>query len=168
MTSDSRRHIYKEASTNGVINGCVNGAFAWYLSEEKPTLAVWGGQGVIVDFIATAAILVFILSLIVLPLQRRKVAKLGLAAVQPPFAFIRYLGWLAPHRDALKALALALLAALLSVPVLAALFSVAGVDTLNRVDFTLLKSVYTGVVAALVVPLIVLFAMHPVRRVHAS
>lgn len=168
MSTDSRRYIFKEASINGVINGCVNGAFAWYLSEEKPVLSVWTAQGVLVDFIATAVILVFILSLIVLPLQRRKVAKEGLAAVQPPFAFMRYMGWLAPQRDVVKALALALLAGLLSLPVLATLFSVAGVDQISRFDFTLLKSVYTGVVAAAVVPLIVLFAMHPVRRAQAS
>lgn len=165
MSTASQGYIVKEASTNGVINAFMNGGFAWYLSAEKLSLPVWGGQGVIVDFIATAAILVFILSLIVLPLQRSKVAKHGLGAVQPPFAFIRYLGWLAPQRDLVKALVLALLAALVSLPLIALVFFLGGVDQLSPLAFTLSKALYTGLVAAAVVPLIILFAMHPVRRV---
>lgn len=165
MTTASPHYILKEASSNGVINACVNGGFAWYLSAEKTLLSVWGGQGVIVDFVATAAILVFLLSLIVLPLQRRKLSKLDLGPVQPPFAFIRYLGWLAPHRDLVKALVLALLAALLSLPLLAGAFFLTGAEQLSPLAFTLAKAVYTGVVAAAVVPLVILFAMHPVRRV---
>ncbi|WP_372865345.1 hypothetical protein [Spongiibacter sp.] len=168
MSANSQHYIVKEALINGGINAVVNGAFAWYLSAGKPELAVWGQSGVLVDFLATAAILVFILSLIVLPLQRRKLAKMPLASAEPPFGFLRYLGWLAPQHDALKALILAWLAALLSLPVLWLGFALFGVDTMGRWDYTLLKSLYTGVVAASVVVVIVLLAMHPVRRVSHS
>ena len=69
----------------------------------------------VVDFLFTALILVFLLSLIVLPLQRRKFAKAS-TVVQPPFAFIRYLGWAAGYRDSVKSLLLALTAVVASLP----------------------------------------------------
>ncbi len=168
MSPDSHSYIAKEALVNGVINGIVNGAFAWYLSAGKVALPVWGASGILVDFVATAAILVFILSVIVLPLQRRKLVKLSMPDAEPPLRFLRYLGWLAPQRDALKALALALIMALLSLPVLWLGFSFAAGEVMGRLDYTLLKSLYTAVVAGAVVPLLILFAMHPVRRVSHS
>ena len=66
MNVNSRGYIAKEALGSGVVNGLINGAFAWYLSRDKEQLLVWGEKGMVVDFLFTALILVFLLSLIVL------------------------------------------------------------------------------------------------------
>ena len=164
MNVNSRGYIAKEALGSGVVNGLINGAFAWYLSRDKEQLLVWGEKGMVVDFLFTALILVFLLSLIVLLLQRRKFAKAS-TVVQPPFAFIRYLGWAAGYRDSVKSLLLALTAVVASLPLLWLVFSLMGAQSYSPYEFTVLKSVYTGLLSVAVVPVVILFAMHPVRRI---
>lgn len=164
--ANQKAYIVKEALGSGVVNGLINGAFAWYLSREKDEITVWGEKGMVVDFLFTAMILVFLLSLIVLPLQRRKLAKHPLTSAEPPLRFLRYLGWAAPLRDSLKALLLAIGSVVVSLPLLWVVFALMGGQSYSPAEFTLMKSIYTGLLSVAVVPLVILFAMHPVRRLN--
>ena len=40
-----------------------------------------------------------------------------------------------------------------------------GAQSYSPYEFTVLKSVYTGLLSVAVVPVVILFAMHPVRRI---
>ena len=70
MSTQFGAQVRHEAVTNGITNCFFNGVIAWFLVRTKEMIPVWGGQGLLVDFFATGLILLFIVTLIVVPLSR--------------------------------------------------------------------------------------------------
>jgi len=159
-----RSYLLRESLVSGLSNAVINGGFAWYLSAGRDRLPILGGNGVLADFIATAVILVFVLSLIVLPLQQKHALKKVRVGAEPPLIFLKLFAHIAIRRNALKALMLAIYAGVISLPVLFMMFLALDVDGLSRMQYVLSKSLFTGLLAGLVVMPIVYMALYPLRK----
>ncbi|WP_320836776.1 hypothetical protein [Zhongshania sp.] len=159
-----RSYLLRESFVSGLSNAVINGGFAWYLSAGRDRLPILGGNGVLADFIATAVILVFVLSLIVLPLQQKHALKKVRVGAEPPLIFLKLFAHIAIRRNALKALMLAIYAGVISLPVLFMMFLALDVDGLSRMQYVLSKSLFTGLLAGLVVMPIVYMALYPLRK----
>ena len=159
-----RSYLLRESLVSGLSNAVINGGFAWYLSAGRDRLPILGGNGVLADFIATAVILVFVLSLIVLPLQQKHALKKVRIGAEPPLIFLKLFSHIAIRRNALKALMLAIYAGVISLPVLFMMFLALDVDGLSRMQYVLSKSLFTGLLAGLVVMPIVYMAIYPLRK----
>ena len=159
-----RSYLLRESLVSGLSNAVINGGFAWFLSAGRDRLPILGGDGVLTDFIATAVILVFVLGLIVLPLQQKHALQKVIVGAEPPLLFLRIFSHIAIRRNALKALMLAIYAGVIALPLVFLLFSVLDVESLSRVQYVLSKSLFTGLLAGLVVLPIVYMALYPLRK----
>ena len=75
MNDSSTAHLKHEAWIGGISNTVFNGLIAWLLLRGGSALA-WSGQhSFVIDVLATAFLLPLIVALIVIPLQKRKLAK---------------------------------------------------------------------------------------------
>jgi hypothetical protein len=73
MSSTLRRYILRESTINFITNAFFNGVIAWLLLRGGSDLTMWGEHSFAIDLMATAFILLFIVTLIVVALHRRKV-----------------------------------------------------------------------------------------------
>lgn len=145
-------HLCREALNNGITNAFFNGLIAWWLVKHRESIPVWGGEGLAVDFVATAIILVFIVSLIVIPLTRRKAASGKLpASVWPAGGLRRCLEFMARRHLLVCALLLGLASALLFVPPTVLLAEILGISAFSAQHFAIVKAVWAGIVAAVMV-----------------
>lgn len=148
-------HIRKEAIGNATANGVINGGVAWYMSKNQDELFVWGAGGIVADFVYTTLILVFLLSLIVLPLQRKKLSKFHSLANHSGVNTNRILLWLSKYKDPMKSLILACAAACVALPILIVVFTLASNAGYSPAHFTAFKAIYTAILAATIVPILV-------------
>jgi len=144
----------------GVSNTLFNGLIAWLLLRGGPALG-WSGPGnFVVDLLATGFLLPFIVALIVIPLQRRKLA----AGALPPMslgadsALQRWVDRM-PVGTFGNALLFGLAGALLVTPPTLALLYFAGIQSIDATPYALFKGVWAGLLAALLVLPIVLVAL---------
>lgn len=145
-------HVRREALTNGITNAVFNGLIAWWLVRHRDSIPVWGDEGLAVDFIATAIILVFIVSLIVMPMTRRKVASGVLPTTVWQTGTTRsVLEFMARRHLAVCALLLGLLSAVLFVPPTLLLTEALSISALSAEQFAVVKALWAGVVAAVMV-----------------
>jgi hypothetical protein len=153
MSTQFGAQVRHEAVTNGITNCFFNGVIAWFLVRTKEMIPVWGGQGLLVDFFATGLILLFIVTLIVVPLSRRKVRQGKLVPLPLPFnAYGQLIRFLARRHLSLSALMLGLIGAALFVPPTAAAMALLQIDSLSPMTFALTKGVWAGLVAGCMVP----------------
>ena len=76
MMSEYAKHkIQHEILIGGGSNAFFNGIIAWLTLREGPSLTWLGSSSFVVDITATAFILPFIVALIVIPLQKKKLQK---------------------------------------------------------------------------------------------
>lgn len=161
MANTFSGHVSREAIVNGITNCLFNGLIAWWLVKQRALIPVWGGEGLALDFVATAIALVFIVSLIVMPLTRRKVSAgtLPQATAWPAGRAADILGFMARRHLLASAALLALFAALVFVPPILLMLQIVGVSSLAPAHFALFKGVWAGLMAAaMVVPMIAIVA----------
>lgn len=153
MSTQFAAQVRHEAITNGITNCLFNGVIAWFLVRAKEAMPVWGGHGLLVDFFATGLILLFIVTLIVVPLSRRKErqGKL-LPEALPANSYGQLIRFLARRHLALSALLIGLLGAALFVPPTAAVFALLQIDSLSPMQFAITKGVWAGLIAGCMVP----------------
>lgn len=145
-------HVRREALSNGITNAVFNGLIAWWLVKHREFIPVWGGEGLAVDFVATAIILVFIVSLIVIPMTRRKAASGNLpATVWQAGATRGFLSFMARRHLAVCALLLGLLSAVLFVPPILLLTEIFSISAFSSTHFAIVKALWAGLVAAAMV-----------------
>lgn len=154
--SDLAEHIRKEATTNGLTNTLFNGVIAWLLLKGGDDLG-WTGHGnFVIDVVATAFILPFIVALIIVPLQRRKLrlGKLSPVALDRENALQAMVGRF-PASLFLAALLFGLLGMLVFVPAALLPFWALGIEQIAPNSYAVFKGVWAGVMAAvLAVPMI--------------
>ena len=76
-TTGWRQHLWRHTITNGITNALTNGLICWLLFRDKASLAFWDSSGgFAVDLLATGFLLAMIVTLILLPIQRKQL-KLG-------------------------------------------------------------------------------------------
>ena len=148
--------ITKEALTNGVSNAFFNGLAAWYLLKSKPWMPVLGEAGIVVDVIATSIILLFIVTLIIIPLSRSKKRK-GKA---PEFSWDssrqlhRFFMRLPPGLVA-RAFCFAGLGIVVVSPVSLLPYFMFGIEGMSGADYAIVKGVWAGFMAGVMcVPMI--------------
>ncbi len=157
-------HIRRETIINGVTNAFFNGGIAWLLLKDAGALPLWGEHSFAIDMVATAAILLFIVALILIPLNRRKVSKGQLTAIywddgRPVHRLLQRL----PHKLLGRALAFGLVGLLIIAPLSLLALMVLGIDTIEAPSYAVFKGVWAGAVAAsMVCPMILLAVAEPV------
>lgn len=156
MSADVSRHIRKEAIVNGVTNAFFNGIIAWFLLKDSGFMPFGGGAGIAVDIAATAAILLFIVALIVIPLNRRQVRK----GTLPAFAwdqdkFLHRFWQRFPDGLLGKAFCFALLGIVVVAPVSYLPYLLLGIEGMDGRTYAIVKGIWAGIMAGImVVPMI--------------
>ena len=159
--SKNNNYILKTALHSGVSNSIINGICAWLLSGGKVHLPIYGGGGVFYDFLATTVILIFILTLIVLPMQRKKApANMQVNAPLPRF-YTLFFSYMASFRNTAIAGLLAVYGFVLMAVFLLLAFPLFELYELSRFSYSVSKGVLMGLVAALVTWPLVYIALKP-------
>lgn len=156
MPGDVAVHIRKEVMTNGISNAVFNGLAAWALLKDTEWMPMWGGTSIAIDITATAAILLFIVTLIIIPLNRSKKRK-GKA---PDFHwddskllhrfFQRFPGGLVARAFCFAALGIVVVAPISFLP-----YMVLGVEGMTGPTYAVAKGVWAGIMAGIMcIPMI--------------
>ncbi len=156
MSGDVAVHIRKEVLTNGISNAVFNGLAAWALLKDTEWMPMWGEPGIAVDITATSAILLFIVALILIPLNRSKRRK-GKA---PEFHwdnskvlhrfFQRFPRGLVARAFCFAALGIVVVAPISFVP-----YIVLGVEGMTGPAYAVAKGVWAGIMAGIMcIPMI--------------
>lgn len=169
MKDDARAHLKHEALVGGISNAIFNGLIAWLLIRSGPALA-WGGKhSFAVDVVATALLLPLIVALIVIPLQRSKMAKGKLSSIdlgrQSP---LQRLADHFPRSTGKSALLFGLVGMLVVAPITLLGLYLAGVDTILPLHYAIFKGIWAGAMAALLVVPMVLVALRPTATSHSQ
>ena len=151
-SQDFQRTVKIEALANGIINAFINGGRAWLMLGGGDSLTPGGDNSYIADTVVTAFVLPFILSLIVISLTRRKrragkISAVELYAEKPLHnAISRF-----TERVWSQALLLAVIAVLVTAPLVIGLLWTAGLPDIPPATYAVLKGVWCGILAAALV-----------------
>jgi hypothetical protein len=156
MSQNLSAHIRKEAITNGISNAIFNGLAAWALLKDKQWMSMWGEGGIAIDIAATAAILLFIVALILIPLNRSKHRKGKAPAMHWDNSKALHRFWQRfPRGLVARAFCFAGLGLLVVAPVTYLLYIVLGIDGMSGPTYAIVKGLWAGVMAAIMcIPMI--------------
>ena len=156
MSQELSAHIRKEAITNGISNAIFNGLAAWFLLKDKPWLGMWDGGGIAVDIAATAAILLFIVALILIPLNRSKRRKGKAPQMHWDNSKALHRFWQRfPKGLVARGFCFAGLGLLVVAPVSYLPYIVLGVDGMPGPTYAMVKGLWAGLMAAIMcIPMI--------------
>ena len=151
--SSLKQHIRKDTITNFVINLVLNAGIAYALFRQTEQIGPWGEKGYVMDLLITGFLLSAILGGIFIAMSRRKRDKgefelsgnEGLA-----------LAWLIPYNAVLAALWLGILGMTLATPHLLGVMFLFELHTVTPLCYALIKGVWAGVLAAVLVPIAIL------------
>jgi hypothetical protein len=158
MHSTLARYIIKESSVNFVTNAFFNGLIAWLLLRGGPDLTMWGEHSFAIDLMATAFILLLIVTLIVVPLQRRKVrsGKMNVLLWDPGCKLHRCLQRF-PASLWAKGVVFGLIGLVVFIPLTLAPLAILGVTHFTPASYAVFKGLWAGVLAAVLMgPMIML------------
>ncbi len=167
MSETISAHVRHEARNNGLTNTLCNGAAAWFLLKSGENLTLLGN--ITGDLMATAAILLFIVALILIPLNRSKVKKGKVAAHDwDNSKALHRLLQRAPKSLFVRALLFALFGMLVIAPLtLLALWAV-GATEFTPLAYSIFKGIWAGLMAAaMTVPMVLLGAANDVSAADA-
>jgi len=156
MSGDVAVHIRKEAMTNGISNAVFNGLAAWALLKDTEWMPMWGEPSIAIDITATAAILLFIVTLIIIPLNRSKKRK-GKA---PQFHWddskvLHRLYQRLPRGLVARAFCFAAFGIVVVAPISFLPYMVFGVEGMSGPAYAVAKGVWAGIMAAIMcIPMI--------------
>lgn len=149
-TSALEKHIRRESIINFVINFALNGGLVYGTMASTTPLQTWGSDGIWTDLLITGFLLAGIITAIFMWMGRRQGrsgkfsqlagAELGLAAHLPV-------------RPALAALVFAVCGMMVAAPALLLVLAVFQIDTFSLIEYAIVKGVWTGVLAAFLVPI---------------
>jgi hypothetical protein len=156
MATQGIDHLKHEVLVCGLSNAVFNGLICWLLIRSGPSLAWGGAHSFSVDVIATALLLPLIVALIVIPLQRRKMGKGKLQAIDlGPNSRLQAFANRFPSSTFKSAGVFALIGVLLIAPLTLLGFYVIGVEQVAPLHYAIFKGLWAGVMAAvLVVPMV--------------
>ena len=154
-----RRYLLIEQGVGAaVFNFVLNAAIAWGMFRSAAVVPLWGQQSIMGDTIGTCFLLPLLTSLIATRLVRGhvragKVAPLGWTRTSHPV-----LGWL-PRGTARRGAALGLVCIAVLAPLAFVVLRLLGVGSLPFWHFVAFKGGFAAVAAALVTPLVALWAI---------
>lgn len=153
MKPELNTYMRIETIASVVINALINIFIIWFTKKGEGTLYLYGDKGYGIDIIFTCFLLFFLMSLIVLAIQRARV-KSGKA---PDFNWDK--GQLAhrvlvhfPRSVWLSALLFGLLALIIFAPVTLVALAAAGISEFTVLNYTIFKGIWVAVVVWITVP----------------
>lgn len=156
-------HIRHEILASGISNAVFNGVITWLMLKSGPALR-WGGEhSFAVDVIATGLLLPFIVALIIIPLQRSKLAKGKLAPMDlGKGSRMQSLADRFPASTFKSALLFGLIGMLIIAPLTLAGLYMLGIDEITPLQYAVFKGLWAGLMAAvLVVPMVLIALRKP-------
>jgi len=152
-----------EVLVGGLSNTVFNGFFAWLLLRDGPALGWAGESSFVVDVIATALLLPFIVALIVMPLQRGKLnrGKLPVICLGPGSA-LQSIADRLPVSSFKSALLFGLFGMVVIAPLTLLGFYLLGIEQVQPIAYAVFKGIWAGLMAAvLVIPMILVALRGP-------
>ena len=158
--SYSRDQLRHEILVGGISNAVFNGLIAWLMLRSGPPLR-WGGEhSFAMDVIATGLLLPLIVAAIVIPLQRGKLNRGKLQAIDlGPSSSIQSIANRMPASTWKSALLFGLFGMCVIAPLTLLGFYLAGVEQVAPVSYAIFKGIWAGLIAALLVVPMVLIAL---------
>lgn len=160
MNTLTAGQIKKDTTINVLLNILLNGAIAWMLLKSSETL-LWGGdKGFAGDMIGTAFFMPFIVALIVIAVQRKKVATGKREALT-----LDRSGWgqkmasRFPQSLWLNALLFGFAGALVLAPLSLAGLWVFDIHQFSPLHYSLFKGIWAGAIAAVLVPVMIMVGL---------
>ncbi|MCE1246808.1 MAG: hypothetical protein LWY06_09200 [Firmicutes bacterium] len=139
-------YIRVQSMTAAIINAIVNPALAWLMNQKIAPVSLWQGSSIAMDTIITS----IILSLLVAHFSASgtgSALKSGQMEIKPDMAeqnrFIRYL----PKKPWQTGLLFSFCNMLILLPLLTAIFNIAGIITIPFSVFAIYKSIFTATLA---------------------
>lgn len=156
MTVQAKDHLKHEVLVTGITNTFFNGLIAWLLLKGGTALTWTGDKNFVVDIVATAFILPFIVALIVIPMHKRKLAK---GTLQPmdfgENSSLQRLFNRLPVSTLGNAVCFGIVGMCVAAPLPLAGFYLGGIEQIPPVTYAMFKGVWAGVMAAvLVIPMV--------------
>ena len=159
MEPHHRRFLLLEQGIGSAIfNILLNGAIAWAMFRHLDVVPLWGQESIAGDTLGTTFFLPFFTALIVTPLVRRRVRHGGLDALGWTRDSHSVLGWLPPGTFR-RALTLGFVTLIVVGPLAVLALHVLSVDQLAFGPFIIFKSVFAGLLALVVTPVISIWAL---------
>ena len=156
-----RQHIWRNTILNGATNAVANGLICWLLSRSKSSLELFSPSGgIATDLLATGFLLSIIVTLILIPIQRKQLTKDALSpevlAAPSPLA----LRLVAVTERYTMAVALSAILGLIAAaaPVLA--LNILSVDSFTPFNYSVFKGLWAGVFAGVLAYLIIYLTGH--------
>ena len=161
MTPAQRQYLLVEQGIGAAIfNFVLNGAIAWLVFRAQPVVPLWGQQSIAGDTVATCFMLPLITALIVTALAR---GRLGSGKLDP-------LAWtasthprlrLVPRGTVTRGIVVGVACMLTVAPLTIAVLWALGIHAMSLRTFVLFKAAWSALLAAIVTPLIALWAITP-------
>lgn len=158
MRNNIIQHIRKECTINGISNVFFNALIAWLLLKGGADLTLGGENNFAVDLIATGFILPFIVTLIIIPLNKRQLDKQALSPIT-----LNQDHWMEgllakfPQGLFLRAVLFGCIGMLLLAPLTLLPLWLLGIEQFTPLAYAIFKGVWAGAIAALLaVPMILL------------
>jgi hypothetical protein len=141
-----------ETVANGIINAIINGVLAWLMLGGGGSLTPGGDNSYVADTAATAFVLPFILSLIVISLNRRKlrIGKMPPVELSPEKLLHARLARF-PESIWAQAFLFGVIATLVTTPLVVGLLWMAGLPEIPPATYAIFKGAWTGILAAALV-----------------
>lgn len=143
-------HIRHESRKNFIINFFLNAGIAYGTLHSLSEVSAWGEHGYGKDLLLTGFLLSAILTGIFIAIYRRKrdSDEFNTAGREG-----QALAWLLPFNPWLAALVFGVLGVILAVPPLLGLLALLEVNIMSPVQYALIKGVWAGLLAWLIIPL---------------
>lgn len=162
INAELKRYLVHNATTNGLANAVCNGLICYWLIKDKGTVTWWGSSNFGGDLIATGFILPFIVTLIVIPIQRAKLSKgkiTGIEGHQVPRLLNHFLRF--PQSIWANATLFGLIGALAIGGTTLLLLGALGVNSFSPLQYAWFKGLWAGLLAAFLVGPMVVVAIRP-------
>ena len=160
MSRDARAHLKREALVGGISNAVFNGLIAWLMLRGGPDLYWTGTNSFVIDILATAFLLPFIVALIVIPLHRRKLRK---GVLQPmkleAGSLLQSLADLFPRGLVKSSLLFGFAGMLIFAPMALLFIYAGGIAFFTPAAYAAFKGAWAGLMAAALVIVMVLVAL---------
>ena len=154
-----RKYLVRDQIIGGaLVNGVINAFLAWLTFRHHAVVPMQGDPSILNDVIATAVLMPLFICMIATPLVRKAMHAGKFEPLSTPSSTRTMVLWL-PANSFLRGLLLALAALATCAPVLLGLLLMFGVHSMSVAGFTTLKLFYSGILGALVSPVIALYVM---------
>jgi hypothetical protein len=154
LGAEQRRFLIVETVVNSILSGLLSAGFVWLIFGGRDLIPLWGTNGLAFDLVPTVFMITLMMTLGLTLFTRLRCSK-GRAPMMEGRSRL-------PRNVVLRALAMALAATIIVVPLSVGLLALIGPQTWTYSAVMLFKIVLGVVLAAIITPVIVAGAMRDV------